>query len=75
MHQGGRQEFEIGVAYKAGQIYPNKDIFETLGQKARSWDDQMARRPDDWMIRWPDGQKTGWPKDLMARSLDDQITR
>ena len=42
--QGGRQEFEIGVAQnKVGQKYPNKDIFEASGQKTRR----------------PDGQKTG----------------
>ena len=41
--QGGRQEFEIGVAYKKlGQKYPNKNIFETWGQKARSWDGQKT---------------------------------
>ena len=35
-HQGGRQEFEIGVAYnKVGQKYPNKDILEASRQKAR----------------------------------------
>ena len=35
-NQGGRQEFEIGVAYyKVGQKYPNKDIFEASGQKTR----------------------------------------
>ena len=37
--QGGRQEFEIGVAYnKVGQKYPNKDILEASGQKARRSD-------------------------------------
>ena len=45
--QGGRQEFEIGVAYnKVGQKYPNKDIFE-------------ASRPDDQMARSLDDQKAG----------------
>ena len=41
--QGGRQEFEIGVAYnKVGQKYPNKDIFEASGQKARRPDGRMT---------------------------------
>ena len=49
--QGGRQEFEIGVAYnKVGQKYPNKDIFEASGQKAR----------------WPDDRMTGWSDDQMV---------
>ena len=50
--QGGRQEFEIGVAYnKVGQTYPKKDIFGTSGQK----------------LGWPEDQMTGWPEDRMTR--------
>ena len=45
--QGGRQEFEIGVAYnKVGQKYPNKDIFE-------------AQRQMDWMVGWSDDRMVG----------------
>ena len=40
--QGGRQELEIGVAYKIGQKYPNHNIFETQGQKDRSRDGQKS---------------------------------
>ena len=58
--QGGRQEFEIGVAYnKVSQKYPNKDIFEASGQKARSWDGQKTRWPKDQMARRPHGRMTG----------------
>ena len=56
--QGGRQELDIGVAYKVGQKYPNHNFFETSGQKDRSWD----------------GQKTIWAEVLMTRSLDGQRT-
>ena len=53
--QGGRYEFEIGVAYnKVGQKYPNKDIFEASRQKARRPDDQKTGWSDDRMIRWPE---------------------
>ena len=50
--QGGRQEFDIGVAYNnVGQKYPNKDIFEASGQKARRPDDRMVGLLDDRMVR------------------------
>ena len=49
--QGGRWEFEIGVAYnKVGQKYPNKDI-GTEGQKLGWPKDQMARRPHGRITR------------------------
>ena len=41
-----------GVAYnKVGQKYPNKDIFEASGQKARRPDGLMTRWSDDRMVR------------------------
>ena len=50
--QGGRYEFEIGVAYnKVGQKYPNKDIFEASRQK--------AIRPDGHMTGWLDYHMVG----------------
>ena len=42
--QGGRYEFEIGVA----KNFPIRTFL-------RHWD----RRPEGWMARRPDGQKTG----------------
>ena len=57
------------------QIYPNKDIFETLGQKIRSWDGPMTRWLDDRMIRWPEIWMTRWPDDRMARRPYDFMTR
>ena len=41
--QGGRQEFEIGVAYTVGL---NQELFGTLGKKARSPEGQKSRNPE-----------------------------
>ena len=57
--QGGRQEIEIGVAYKVSQKCPDQDIDKTFGQMARSPNGQMSRSPDGQMIRWPDSQMSG----------------
>ena len=45
-YQGGRQKFEIDVAYNLGQKGINHDIFGIEGQMAISPDGQMSGQPD-----------------------------